>query len=170
MDTKLINATLRFNIEYAKQCVIDVKEDLMTFSPYPGLENHPSFTLGHLVSGKALVIRALNGDYQLPQNWKELFGRNGPGDPRRPESNHGQYPSKQDLLNELNASNDVLLDAIENTKESEMIQPYSWKYSSIFPNLKDMVWFMCSIHESMHLGQLAAWRRAVDLPSALARV
>ncbi|MBL0138208.1 MAG: hypothetical protein IPP86_06710 [Bacteroidetes bacterium] len=45
----------------------------MTTIPSYGLENHPAFTLGHLVS-KALYWREDLGDsFEMPEKWKELF-------------------------------------------------------------------------------------------------
>ena len=59
----------------------------MAFSPGVGFENHPAFTLGHLISAAALTSKYLGGPYEFKPEWEELFKRKGPGDPRKPETN-----------------------------------------------------------------------------------
>ena len=106
----------------------------------------------------------------MPDNWAELFVREGPGDPRKPDLDKRKYPSKHLLINELeNQHNKVkkLLTGIEKNRLSEVV---TWRFSNFMPTLGDLVTFMCINHESMHLGQLAAWRRAMVLKSALANV
>ena len=59
---------------------------------------------------------------------------------------------------------------IKNLEESRFTEPATWRFSAHMPTLGDLLYFMCVTHEAMHLGQLAAWRRAMDLPSALAKL
>ena len=157
-----------FNLAYAKALVHDLTDDQMTKTPSKGLENHPAFTLGHLISGSAMLAEDLGAKFEMPENWKDLFLRNGPGDERKPDPDNNKYPSKQLLLNELEAKHNKvkeLLKIIDNVKLKEQV---TWRFSSYMPTLLDIVVFMCINHEAMHLGQLAAWRRANELPSALA--
>jgi hypothetical protein len=49
-------------------------------------------------------------------------------------------------------------------------RPVEWRFDNYYPSLADYLYFMCVTHEAMHLGQLAAWRRAAGLDSALARL
>src|SRR5205085_12062260 len=89
-----------FNLAYAFALVEDLDDTQMTTTPCAGFENHPAFTLGHLVTGSALMAEDLGGKYQLPQGWDELFLRKGPGDPRLPSIEIKLYPAKINLLNE----------------------------------------------------------------------
>ena len=73
----------------------------MTVIPSNGLENHPAFTLGHLVSGSALLVEDLGEEFNMPDKWTELFLRKGPGDPRKPDPDKSKYPTKELLLAEL---------------------------------------------------------------------
>ena len=157
-----------FNLRYAHALVIDVDHETMTQAPHQGLENHPAFTLGHLVSGAALTVKYLGGAYDLDPAWEQTFKRKGPGDPRLPDANAAAYPSKNELLAELARQHARVEAHIRELDEAQWNAPAKWRFHSDMPTLGDLLIFMCLTHESMHLGQLAAWRRAMGLPSALA--
>jgi hypothetical protein len=167
MKTHIINA-YAFNLRYAKALVKDVTLDMMTYSPAEGLENHPAFTLGHLISGAALTSKYLGGPYEFAPEWERLFKRNGPGDPRLPEQDTTRYPPKEQLLEELTKQHDLVEGLIQGLDKAEWNEPSPWRFRNDLPTLGDLLLFMCVTHESMHLGQLAAWRRAMGLDSALA--
>ena len=156
-----------FNLKYAHQLVDDVDDEMMTFSPGPGLENHPAFTLGHLISAAALTSKYLGGPYNFDPEWEELFRRKGPGDPRRPSPEVERYPSRSVLLNELTAQHKLVVSLLKDLDESRWEEVAKWRFDSYMPTLGGVLHFMCVTHEAMHLSQLAAWRRAVGLPSAL---
>lgn len=159
-----------FNLAYAKELVADVDEHLMSRSPAKGLENHPAFTLGHLTSAAALTSKYLGGPYNFKSDWENLFRRKGPGDPRLPDTNTSLYPSKADLLSELTEQHQLVEELISPLDEKKFQEPTKWRFDKFMPTLGDLLWFMCISHETMHLGQLAAWRRAMELPSALGRL
>ena len=169
MKTNLLNA-YRFNLKYAEKLVEDLTEDQMTKHMGEGLENHPAFTLGHLVTGAALTAKYLGKPYEVPDNWDALFRRNGPGDPRMPDKDEHLYPSKQELLNALSEQHELVEQLIIGLPENDWQEESNWRYHPHFPTLKDRIYFMCITHEAMHLGQLAAWRRSMGLDSALAKL
>lgn len=156
-----------FNLGYAKALVEGLKEDQMTQIPGQGLENHPAWTLGHLVSGSAILAEDLGSELDLPEGWKELFLRQGPGDPRKPLMDVN-YPSKRELLMELERQHDRVKALVHNLSAAELQKPFNWRFGNFFPQLIDLVAFLCINHEAMHLGQLAGWRRAMGFESALA--
>jgi len=166
---EMINRQLDFNQRYAEELVADLSEEQMTIKPSDGLENHPSFTLGHLATGRALMIEDLGGKRDIPERWEKLFLREGPGDPRMPETDAGAYPSKQELIDELSRQLALLKQTILE-KEIPFDLTIKWRFDKYLPSLYDLTLFMSLSHESMHLGQLAAWRRAMKLPSAFARL
>ena len=51
---------------------------------------------------------------------------------------------------------------LNDIEKNALSEPIEWRFSSFMPTLLDLVTFMYINHESMHLGQLAAWRRAMD--------
>ncbi len=157
-----------FNLDYAKKLVEDLNEDQMTAVPSNGLDNHPAFTIGHLASGSALIAEDLGAKFIMPDNWVDLFLRRGPGDPRKPDADKNKYPSKELLINELELQHNKVKDLLKNVDENKLNENIKWRFNSYMPSLLDIIYFMCVNHEAMHLGQLAAWRRTMGLPSALA--
>ena len=142
----------------------------MTVSPNVGLENHPAFTLGHLVSGAVMTAKYLGGSYDFNPDWESLFKRNGPGDPTLPDPDPSKYPTKGQLLEALVMQHNKVETLIQGLDTPQFQQPINWRFKAYFPTLGDLLTFLCLTHESMHLGQLAAWRRAMKLPSALAKL
>lgn len=156
-----------FNLLYAKKLVEDVNDDQMTIMPSIGLENHPAWTIGHLVSGSALIAEDLGAKFEMPDNWADLFLRNGPGDPRKPDPDKSKYPSKELLLNELEHQHKKVKELLKKIDADKLNENTKWRFGDYMRTLLDVIHFMCINHEASHLGQLAAWRRAMNLPSAL---
>ena len=165
-----IIAQYDFNLQWAKKLVEDLDRDQMTKCPHIGFENHPAFTLGHLVTGSAMMAEDLGGTFLVPEGWKELFIRNGPGDPTLPTTNVKAYPEKNILLDELRKQHELVKELLLISDENKFNEKIKWRFNTYFPTLLDLVIFMCLSHESMHLGQLSAWRRAMKLPSALSKL
>lgn len=159
-----------FNLLYAHELVADLEENMMTKKPSKGFENHPAFTLGHLASAAALISKYLGGNYNFDSEWESLFRRKGPGDPKKPDTNIAKYPKKEELLDVLTNQHKLVEGLISKLDIERFNEPTKWRFDSYFPTLGDLLFFMCITHESMHLGQLAAWRRAMGLPSALAKL
>lgn len=161
---------LEFNFVYALDLLSDIEEGLMSFTPSKGLENHPSFTIGHLITAYGLTTKFLGGEYTVYPDWDEIFRRKGPGDPRLPTADQKLYPSKSELIEALKNQHEILLKHINKTSSQKLEEDVSWRFSKYFPNTIDFLYFMCITHYAMHISQIAAWRRAMDLPSSLARL
>lgn len=170
MEIEAIIKQYDFNLVYAKALVADLSEGQMTTTPTKGLDNHPAWTIGHLVSGSVNLAEDLGAELTMPDGWVELFVRQGPGDPRKPNSDRSKYPSKELLISELENQHNKVKHLLRNIDENKLKEPLTWRFSNFMPTLRDVITFMCVNHESMHLGQLAAWRRAMGLESALASI
>ncbi len=168
MTIEFIIRQYDFNLKYATALVLDLSEDQMTTVPSSGLVNHPAFTLGHLISGSAGLVEDLGGKFEMPDAWVDLFLRKGPGDPRKPDTDKNKYPAKEMLLRELDKQHTRVKILLSRLDQDELNKDIQWRFSSYMPTLLDLIAFMCINHEAMHLGQLAAWRRAMGLNSALA--
>lgn len=162
---RLILNQYQFNLKYAKALVNDLSETEMTMVPSKGFESHPAWTLGHLVTGAAFTVKYLGGELELDKHWEEIFGRKGPQDQRRPSEKI--YPSKNDILKELEKQHLKVESILKDLDESLLLEEKKWRFHSHMPTLCDLIQFMCISHENMHLGQLAAWRRAMDKPNVL---
>jgi hypothetical protein len=159
----------RWNLRYAEALVADLcGEDAVEPGP-PGLENHPAWTLGHLVTGANLLAESLGLEDDLPDGWRELFERRGPGDPRVPEADAARYPPLDALLAELRRQHERVERAWRERDAAFWAATEDWAFGRELPTNADSSIFMELTHEALHLGQLAAWRRARGLPSALLR-
>jgi len=159
-----------FNLEYARNLVSDIREDVLYRSIDKGLDNHPAFTLGHLCVASALIAQELGAPYDIPARWDEFFRRRGPGDPRTPGAHEDGMPSKSELLSEFKRQHERVAALTAQLSSEALSRPVAWRFDDRFPALCDYLAFMCVTHEAMHLGQLAAWRRAAGMESALARL
>ncbi len=156
-----------FNLLYARALTADVTERQMTCIPAQGLINHPAFTIGHLVTGSAMMVEDLGCEYALPEGWNSLFQRKGPNDQTKPDTDTTKYPSKNALISELEHQHTKVINALYKVDDVKLSEEIKWRFGVYMPTLRDLITFMCINHEAMHLGQLAAWRRAMGLPPAL---
>lgn len=161
---------LQFNLEYARRLVADLDPNQMIAIPGPGHENHPAFTIGHLVTALDNMAQDLGFASDLIAGWEELFLRRGPSDRRTP-TNQSIYPTRDQLIEELTRHTNRVIEAFESTDLSWFAsKSEQWKLSSYLPNNIDLMVFMSGAHNALHLGQLASWRRAMNLPPALAQM
>lgn len=156
-----------FNLLYAKALVADLTDEQMTVVPSSGLVSHPAFTIGHLVTGSAMMAEDLGGVYDLRDGWADLFQRKGPNDQTRPDTDTSKYPPKEELIAELERQHNLVKKQLVTVTAEHLQAAVKWRFAAYMPTMLDVVIFMCISHEETHLGQLAAWRRAMDLPSAL---
>lgn len=169
MINEIINQ-LNFNRLYAKQLIADVPQEKMNLKPGPGLDNHPAFTIGHLVTAYANLMNNLTGEFILAPGFKEVFLRQGPGDPTLPNEDVSVYPNKEALLKELDAQHERLVNHLRSLPDAKLNEAFDWRLKAYFPTYGNRIMFLCVNHYAMHLGQLAAWRRAMGMESALAKM
>lgn len=162
-------ASYDWNLKYAKQLVGDVPERAMSSANYNGIGNHPSWTLGHLSMGTARTRQYFSKKLDAPRGWVELFDRKGPGDPA-PIPRGIPFPKKEELLEELERQHQLMSEIIQKTTDKKWEAKCRWRFSKHLPTVGHYVQYMCTTHEAMHLGQLAAWRRGFGFDSALAKL
>lgn len=169
---------LRMNGSFATQLLHDLDEAAMDAVPGAGHENTPRFTVGHLCMASALTVWVLGHPeasresmaLDVPDGYADLFQRMGPADRRLPSSVPGVTPPSRDaLLAELSRQHDRVENALAEVTDDVLNRRLTWKLSHHLPRIADIVMFQC-LHETLHLGQLAAWRRAMGLPAAMARM
>jgi len=157
-----------WNLAYAEALTEDVPPELWARSGGEGLENHPAWTLGHLVTGSEMVAGELGVEVELPEGWSELFLRRGPNDPRRPEPDPARYPDRAALIAELRRVHAIVADALSRADLKALHREEEWRFDGYLPTTFDSTVFMLLTHEAVHLGQLGCWRRRFGLPSAMA--
>lgn len=93
MDLDVQLMAYAWNLAYARELTVDLEPDQWTWHGGPGLENHAAWTIGHLISGSDYLAWDLGLEREMTEDWKDLFERNGPGDPRLPTRELARYPS-----------------------------------------------------------------------------
>lgn len=150
-----------FNLNVAKRLVGDLTAEQMCQQPH-GVVNHPAWSLGHLASASVGVLKVLGQDAALPGSWGDVFKTGG-----IPSANPSDFPSKEDLLSTLDSLHDRVIAAVNVADAATLATPHPHEGTrKYFPTIGDMVVFLMTSHEMDHLGQLAAWRRAMALGPA----
>ncbi|MCP5065736.1 MAG: DinB family protein [bacterium] len=157
-----------WNLAYADALTRDVDVALWARSGGQGLENHPAWTLGHLVTGSALVAADLGASPALPDGWRDLFERRGPNDSRRPDEDASHYPPREVVWAELVRQHELVTNALRGAEPESLTTREAWRFDGYLPTSMDALLFMLVGHENVHLGQLGCWRRRFGLPSAMA--
>ena len=150
-----------FNLGRAETLVKDLSTEQMAAQP-GGVINHPAWSLGHLVISADHLGQLLGLESNLPEGWSETFKTGG-----EPSGDASAYPSKEEILGALKEQHARNTGAVINIDASRFAEPHPDEARrKYFPTVGDMIIFLMTSHEVGHLGQIAAWRRAMDLGSA----
>ena len=149
-----------FNLMYAESLVKDLSAEQMVQQPN-GVINHPAWSLGHLVVSANSLGTLLGLDSNLAHGWDKTFATGG-----EPASDLSAYPSKDEILSALKNQHERNSEAFKNADAESMATPHPNENTRKYlPTIGDMVTFMMAAHEMDHIGQIAAWRRAMGLGS-----
>ena len=153
--------TYQFNLDRARTLVRDLSDEQMTRQPH-GVVNHPAWLLGHLAASSNQVAKMLGLDSTFPAAWAGAFSIGG-----TPSGDAADFPAKEELLAELAAQHERVAGALASADPAlfDRAHPNAGARKR-FPTIGDYTVFMISTHEGSHLGQIAAWRRAMGLGSA----
>ena len=150
-----------FNLEFAERLVKDLSDEQMA-AQSGGVINHPAWSLGHLVVAADHMGRLLGLESTLPEGWRETFKTGG-----EPSDGPSTYPSKGEILGALREQHVRNTAAAKTVDASRYAEPHPDEATrDHFPTVGDMVVFLMTSHEMDHLGQIAAWRRAMGLGPA----
>ena len=157
---KSVKHCLHFNLGFLKQLLSGVAEDRMTHQPCPGM-NHPAWIVGHIVVTMAGAAKLAGADYQAPEGWGALFGKQ-----TTPVDDAGKYPGKQTLIDELDKSVRALGPVIDKLDAATLSAPNPIDgFRDRMPTIGDALTFIFNSHMGLHSGQLSAWRRACGMPA-----
>ncbi len=155
MIAELLN-TFESTLRYMEQSVADLSEEEMVQQP-PGVPNHATWTLGHVIYSCQGMAGELGVDEWLPDDWALVFGIGS-----APISVASRYPKKTDLLTMVSAAGDRLREALLATDESALGQPLpDVQVREMLPTLGHAFLQVLAAHTAFHAGQLAVWRRAI---------
>ncbi|UCC73971.1 MAG: DinB family protein [Gemmatimonadota bacterium] len=155
MIAELLN-TFESTLTFLERSVADLSEEEMVRQP-PGVPNHATWTLGHVIWSCQGMAGELGVDEWLPDDWTSLFGTGS-----TPTSVASRYPKKTELLTMLTAAADRLRDVLLAADESALGQPLpDVQVREILPTLGHAFLQVLAAHTAFHAGQLAVWRAAI---------
>jgi hypothetical protein len=153
--------TYTFNLGHLEQLVKDLSDEQMVQQPN-GVVSHPAWTLGHLAAASSYVAKVLGLESTFPADWEERFKTGGV-----PSADASTFPSKDAILAELRAQHQCVADAIVKADPAIFSKELPDEGArEHFPTIGDFCSYLMTAHEGNHIGQIAAWRRAMGLGSA----
>ena len=151
----------QFNLDRGRVLVKDLSDEQMVWQPH-GVVNHPAWILGHLALSSDGLARRFGLASTLPAGWADTFGAGG-----IPSGAAADFPGRDRILDELAAQHSRVADAVSTADPAVFEAPFPVeRRRKTFPTLGDYTAFVMTTHEGSHLGQIAAWRRAMGLGSA----
>ena len=164
MDKTTILNQFAFQRHYLSMLVDDIPDEKMTAQP--GVVNHPAWQLGHLTFVADRFAKTLGGTSTLDATWEARFGQNTVPNPDRAAS-----PSKAELIRMLDDRRNAAAKAYLAASLEDLAKPNPIaRLAKVLPTIGHLAIFGLISHESQHLGQLAAWRRAAGMPMALSKL
>ncbi len=148
------------NLDYANRLVADVPPEGMAVQPAPGM-NHAAWVIGHLTFVCDLIGGVFGLAPAMPAAWLAIFNNES-----HPSADAAIYPEKAALVAALARGHARVAEAVAHAGPGAMVHPLpDEKFRQFFPTIGDAVTYLCTSHESVHLGQLSAWRRVQGMPS-----
>ena len=159
MSIEPILHSFSYSLGYLREQVADLDDHQMERKP-EGVPNHPAWTVGHLV----FIAQAIGGvaglEPWLEEEWVKLFG---PGS--SPIDDVSAYPSKSLLLAALDEAEEKLGKAIRELNDPELDKSFpDPSYADVFPTVRHAFTQVLVGHTGFHVGQIAVWRRGMNLP------
>lgn len=148
-----------YALDYLRDLVADVSVADMVALP-PGIANHPAWLVGHLTFSCQELGGVIGLAPWLPKNWAAQFG---PGSV--PSADAQNYESRAVLLDRLRYAQSRVAAAVAALDDAVLDRTFSDEaLRETFPTVRHALTQVLLCHTSYHVGQLAAWRKAVGLP------
>lgn len=156
----------RFNQQYAHMLLDGVEPAQWNTQPFAGA-NTPTWIFGHLAHvGNSILVR-LQCEGFLEQDWSPFFGMNSTV-PSPDDENFVQVPSPAAILDAYNTSHERVSESIPKVAPATFSMPSPHeRLRPLLPTVGDLIGFILTSHEAIHLGQMSAWRRAMGMPPAI---
>lgn len=156
---RAILITWRRNGAYALRLVGDLSGAQFIAQPVPGRTlNHPAWVLSHLTLYTAIAAAMLREQpFEDPADHR--FGAKS-----EPLSDAGAYAPGDALIQQYRDAHEAAEAALVGIREGVLNSPTPLeRWRPLHPTTGDMLVTLMVKHESAHLGQLSAWRRAMGL-------
>ena len=137
----------------------DIDADEITRQP-PGIPNHPAWTLSHLIHYHPAIIRLVSAesieDPALAEGAADYDAGSTPVD--RPEI----YLPKNRLLEQFRDGHANVALLLETATPEQLKQPPGLaRWAKAFGTTQRALFYLMHYHETLHIGQIMIWRRAL---------
>ncbi|QDU71735.1 DinB family protein [Mucisphaera calidilacus] len=147
-------SSYRMNQSMIKAFLGDLPAERM--AEMPGGVNPPAWIIGHLCIAGDGMLKLLGQSPVCPASYEKLFDMKS-----TPTDDLAAYPSKDELVatyEKIATMVTVVMESV--TDETLNAENPMEGLRQPLPTIGDMLSFMMTVHEAMHVGQLSAWRRA----------
>ena len=121
---------------------------------------HPSWLVGHLTFSLQQIGGEIGIPDWLPETWSQSFATS-----TTPAHDPSNYPSPQELKRVFEASVDTIVLRLQAMSLDELQRPLPDEvYRRSLPTIEHALVHILVAHFSIHLSQLAMWRKLVGLP------
>jgi hypothetical protein len=148
--------TFEATVKFIEQSVADLS-DLQMIEQPPGVPNHGTWTLGHIIYSCQGMAIELGANQWLPDDWESFFGYGS-----MPHSDLQRYPKKSELLKILADAKGRLSQTLLTVNESVLGRSLP---DEMLPTMGHLLLQVVVAHTAYHVGQLAVWRRAIGKES-----
>ncbi len=147
------------NGDYARRLVEDIAPHQFLAQPAPGkIINHPAWILCHLN-----VYGPIVGALMRAEAFEDPLGRPY-GRGSKVTVNPHDYPDPRAIVLEFTRLHDEAATALDAMPDSRFAETTPLeRLRATFPTIGELLVTLMVKHESFHLGQLSAWRRAMGL-------
>ena len=143
-------------VRFMERSVADLSDEEMVVQP-PGVPNHATWSLGHIIFACQGMATELGEAAWLPEDWESTFGYGS-----TPRPGREGYPDKAELLALLADATDRLGQVVRSVEASVLERR---RPDEDFPTMGHVVLQVLVAHTAYHAGQLAVWRRAMGRDS-----
>jgi len=152
----------RDNLELAERLFRTISDEQMTAQP-DGVVNHPAWTLAHLIHYYPAILSLAEGREILDPGKHPDAPRYDAGS--APVDDPSEYPSRSELLTRYRRGHEDVERALVGADLVLLERPPGLaRWAQGFGSTARALGYLMVFHEADHLGQLAAWRRAMGWP------
>ncbi|MFA9476991.1 DinB family protein [Phycisphaerales bacterium AB-hyl4] len=162
MDTTIETLLLgwRENGQLARQLLADIPDEAMTDQP-GGVVNHPAWTLAHLNHYHTAILSLVRGEPVADPGEQPNAEHYDAGS--TPVDDPARYPSKAELLAAYEQVHQEVEQLLQDAPPKRLTQPPGLeRWAEGFGTTAKALSYLMIFHESVHLGQVMAWKRAMD--------
>ena len=156
-----IISAYRNGLGYADMLLKDIPEERRC-EQSGKIVNHAAWQLGHILYASDWAGTFLGEEPHVSPEWVELFKMGS-----QPTSNTDDYPTLKELHTALKEQNERNVAALRNAAPETLAAENTQGMQDMCPTNGDVVSFLLTLHEAVHLGQLSAWRRALGMDNVM---